>query len=160
MPGRLRPADIFSGVLGVLLVIALFAVPISESGGQELLLWESMRILRWLVLGFALLSISIPVLVVVRSTATAAIAAAIVILLTSLPLLVLVVAHQLIAPPDVTGSNGTPTAIGMSIGLLIIAIVGSAYLTLRDESRGIKPSAGAPVSRLDLPGQHSSESAS
>ncbi|MCX6394522.1 MAG: hypothetical protein NTY57_06715 [Solirubrobacterales bacterium] len=149
--GRLRSEEYFLGILGVGLLWMLFAGEWLKSdipGGIPLSGWETLGILRWLLLTVALLAIGIvPATAARRSAATALAFDVFLVVLAGIGLVT--VGLDLVWPPDVLGATGTAAAGGILGCVLLGLISATALMSLRNESRGNKPDPSAPVIDAD-----------
>ena len=151
MIGRLRPADLLLGIAGTALFWALFELPVVKFAGVEQTAWESLAIIRWLVLAVAGVAVEIPIAVVVRRTATAALALSALEFWISILALAVLIFRLLLVLPSLSGVDGEPMP-GAAALLAIVIVVGvGLFLSLKDERRGLRAGPGAPVIRIDSP---------
>jgi hypothetical protein len=156
--GRLRSEEYFLGILGVGLLWMLFVAEWLKSdipGGIPLSGWETLGILRWLLLAIALLAIGIvPATAARRSASTALAFDVFVVVLAGIGFVT--AALDLVWPPDVLGATGTAAAGGILGCVLLGLISATAVMSLRNESRGNKPDPSPPVIDADQVAQYPS----
>ena len=152
MIGRLRIADIVLGLLGLLLAAGVVRLNVFTGQGGDLTVWDTLPVLRWVLLGCALLAVLDPIFVVTRRTATAGLFVEVLMFLVSLPVMLFCVLRVLVFTPDRDGQALSATLSGGLLAGLTLCVFISAVWAMRDESRGLSPAPGAEIGQLEAPG--------
>ncbi|MEI7888873.1 MAG: hypothetical protein WCI34_01065 [Actinomycetes bacterium] len=149
--GRLRSEDYFLGILGAGLLWVLFAGDWLKSDLPHMTPlsgWETLGIVRWLLLAVALLAVGVvPATAARRSASTALAFDVFLIVLAGLGFVIVLL--NLIWPPDVLGATGVVVRGGLLGCALVGLIAATALMGLRNESRGNNPDPSAPVIDAD-----------
>lgn len=142
-PRRLRHGEIIAGLGGLVLLVALFAVPwFGDGHGSAVSGWNAMPILRWFVLVVGVAGVSMAVLQATCATPAIPVTAAVIVTLVGgLGTLLLVVRLF-------TGSTGPE--FGAFIGVAAaFSVVAGAWRSMRQEG-GWTPGPGHPVPIIPL----------
>lgn len=154
MIGRLRLSDIVLGLLGIAAGASVLSAAAFEGPSTDLSIFATMPLTRWLMLAVALLAVLDPIAVVTRRTATGGLFIEVALFWLSLPTILLAGVRLFLLTPDVGGASLDPAPAGLAIFLVFAGVFCSALWAMRDESRGLAPSPGAPVEVLGEPRVH------